>query len=310
MNPVASDIERLNHLPVDLRAEVVVADLLENGVSLDDLILDPSGGFRRAFGRDIDHAEWTEAQPSQWLRIYLNRDGLYDRLPEGLFHQPTTNESNPTKDEWLREMALQQEREKAARLFFLPLEQEFFRQRVRIEQEERAYLPGGSQASPEENELVQFWNLPPFLTPDQVHRLLYLLPLVYRMAGDLDYMAACFEAVLEEPVRLQLEPPGGVPFTTETAPLGQWQLGVDSLLDGLLMDETPVVRLTVCVGQADRIAAYLPGGRGRQLIDWLGDYLFALDTLPVIDLDTSALERDFQLAEESPNTWLYFTTQL
>jgi len=290
-----------------------MADLLEEDFRLDDLILNPVGGFRRAFGRDVSGAEWVEAQQGdrRWLRLDLNRDGLYDRLPEGLFHQPTANDTKISKDEWVREMAVQQEREKAARLFFLPIEQEFFRQRVHIEQAERSYLPGSRSAfDSSDNDLVRFWNLPPSLTPVQVHRLLYLLPLFHRIAGDADYIAACFERVLEERVTLQLAPPELVSFRTETAPLGQWELGQSSLFDGLLADEAPVVRLTVHLSRADRVETYLPGGTGRRLIDWLGDRLFSLDTTPVVELDTSGLDTHFVLHEEPADTWLDLTTQL
>ncbi|GAB2556384.1 hypothetical protein [Spirosoma areae] len=304
--------ERLNHLPVDLRAEVVLADMLDQGISLDDLILNPVGAFRRAFGRDINRTEWVESQYSsqRWLQIELNRNGLYDLLPEGVFHQPTTNETSASTETILLEMQTQRQREKAARRFFLPIEQEFFRQRIRVEQEGRTY-PFRTDMRASDGVLGQFWELPEFLTPLQSQRLLYMLPVMHRLAGDIAGMTACFGQLLEEAVNLQFDPPGMKlvdAHTARSAPLGEWELGSTSVVDGWLNNEGPQLRLTVHIDRRERVPAYLPGGNGRQLIQWLSGYLVPLDVELSTELDTSALDDTFLLTDEDAVGRLDFTT--
>ncbi|WP_018620702.1 hypothetical protein [Spirosoma luteum] len=304
MEPLESYANRLDHLPEDLRAEVVLADMLEDGISLDELIINPLGAFKRTFGRDISQAQWVEAQHKvqRWLQIDLNRGSLYDLLPEGVFHQPTSNDTESSKEATLREMSVQQQRERAARLFFLPIEQEFFRQRIRIEQEQRTFLYGT------DNLLDWFWNLPDFLTPAQLRRLLYLLPVMYRIAGDLAAMIDCFEQLVEERVSLRLDSRGMEQVQADFARLGQWQLGNDSVLDGWLHDEGPLLRITVHIDRSERMSEYLPGQNGLKLIEWLAGYVVPLDAAYRIDLDTSALDDGFIFSDESVFGRLDFTT--
>ena len=311
MEPIADYAERLKHLPLDLKAEVVLADMLEDGISLDDLILNPVGAFKRALGRDISDTEWVESQhhSQRWLQINLNRNGLYDLLPEGVFHQPTANDTSSSKESILLEMKIQREREQASRRFFLPIEQEFLRHRIWLEQEQRTY-PFNTDTVQSTDLLGWFWDLPDFLTPIQTKRLLYLLPIMHRIAGDLTAMAACFEQLVEERVSLQLDLPGQEFVQVDTAPLGQWQLGDNSVFDGWLNNDEPQLRITVHIERSDRVEFYLTGQNGRQLIEWLAGYLVPLDTDVHIELDTSALSDTFLFTSDNSFGRLDFTTHL
>lgn len=305
----------LTHLPVDLRAEVVVADMFDDGISPDNLIVNPLGPFKRAFGRDISGAGWVEGPTrlQRWLQIDLNRTGLYDLLPEGVFHQPTTNDASVSKEATLREMAIQHERERAARRFFLPIEQEFFRHRVRIEQEKRAFLFENDAALSDNHLLDWFWNLPDFLTPRQLKRLLYLLPEIHRMAGDLPAMEACFGQLVADRVTLSTHSSGNewVNASTtgvDTSRLGQWLLGADVAFEGWVNDGEPLLRITVHIDSPECLADYLPGGQGLQLLNWLAGYLVPLTTGFRIELDTSALDTAFLLTSDAGFGRLDFTT--
>ncbi|WP_461039598.1 hypothetical protein [Spirosoma harenae] len=311
MEPLSTYAERISQLPIDLKAEVVLADMLEAGIPLDELVMNPVGLTKRGFGRDINRVEWVEAQhiSKKWLQVDLNRSGLYDLLPEGVFHQPTTNEVPTTKEAILHEMSIQRQREQTARKFFLPIEQEFFRQRIRIEQEQRNY-PIGADLPQSNDVLGWFWNLPDFLTPAQIKRLLYLLPVIHDMVGDLATMTACFEQLVEERVSLALEPPGMTLIDADTSPLGEWELGESSVFDGWVRDEDPLLRITVHIDRTERVAHYLPGNKGRQLLEWLAGYLVPLDAAVGIELDTSALKNAFVLAEDEVFGRLDFTTYL
>ncbi|QMW04483.1 hypothetical protein [Spirosoma foliorum] len=311
MEPLADYVIQLKHLPIDLRVEMVLVDMLEAGISLDELILNPVGAFKRTFGRDIVRTNWVEAQhkSQRWLQIDLNRTGLYDLLPEGVFHQPTSNDASASKEAVLREISVQREREQAARRFFLPIEQEFFRQRVRIEQEQQTFL---SDTNPVQSDdpLAWFWNLPHFLTPTQTKRLLYLLPLMHKLAGDVAAMTTCLEQLVEERVSLQLDSPGMALVQANTPALGQWELGNSSVFDGWLNNEDPLLRITVHIDRSERVVDYMPGHNGIRLIEWLTGYLVPLDTDVQIDLDTSTLNDSFLFTDNNSLSRLDFTTRI
>jgi hypothetical protein len=317
MESLTAYANSLNHLPFDLRAEVVMADMLDDGISTDDLIINPLGSFKRAFGRDISQVTWVEGQTNtqRWLQIDLNRTGLYDLLPEGVFHQPTTNDASVSTESTLREMAIQHERERAARRFFLPIEQEFFRHRIQIEQTQRTFLFGNDTLLPDNHLLSWFWNLPDFLTQTQLKRLMYLLPVIHRMAGDLISIEACFGQLVDERVTLTVDSPKNELVQLDTAgaylpKLGQWELGTDSVLDGWVNDGEPICTLTVHIDQTEHLTHYLSGGNGYQLLNWLAGYLIPLTTGFHVDLDTSALDNTFLFTSNAECGRLDFTTSI
>ncbi|HMZ49717.1 MAG TPA: hypothetical protein PLP28_12125, partial [Flavobacteriales bacterium] len=73
----------------DLRPEVVVGELLISGVlSENDLFFIRNGGTKRSVSRDIERVQLpgsTELRSERGM-IELNRAGIYDGLPEGVFH--------------------------------------------------------------------------------------------------------------------------------------------------------------------------------------------------------------------------------
>ena len=92
-------LDYLKRLPVDIRAEVVLADLIEYGLNPDDLVMYSMGLSKRTFHRDIESVELLKAigDRSTKLNVELNREGIYDALPEGLFHQPTNRKPNKVR---------------------------------------------------------------------------------------------------------------------------------------------------------------------------------------------------------------------
>ena len=118
MYSVQKVAEYLTRLPVDARVEIILADLVAKGMPMEDLVVIPKGLFKRNFHRDIDEVQLTEYDYHKGERVVLeiNREGLYDALPEGLFHQPMqTGQREKDKETVIKEILAQRERQKAAR---------------------------------------------------------------------------------------------------------------------------------------------------------------------------------------------------
>ncbi|MBC7891975.1 MAG: type VI secretion system baseplate subunit TssG [Sphingobacteriaceae bacterium] len=279
MNDLSAYLKMLKTLPGDVRAEVAMADLIEDGVRLDDLLFCPVGTFRRGFQRDIGRVELTEigARKTPVLRVEINRDGLYDTLPEGVFHQPISDKPAVGKEEIAREVTVQREREAAARLFFLPFEQEFYRHRVRLELEERQYFFDRDRTYDGDDLFTRFWGLPDFLDSSQTTNLVHVLPFAYQLVGDWPRTQECLELILGDPVRIESVEPARLPLPGEVC-LGQATLGVDTVIGATYTDTLPATRVTVCPATAERLLAYLPGGRGGHTLDFLCQYLFPVET--------------------------------
>ncbi len=119
----------------DINAEVVVADLHDNGLSYDDFIIKCDGLFKRNYTKDIIDAYYDMV--NSLIVLNVSRDSLYDVLPHGLFHHMFSDlKSEKRESEFVK---LKQE-EEYARKFFAPFDYAFFVQYVEIELELRKYF--------------------------------------------------------------------------------------------------------------------------------------------------------------------------
>jgi hypothetical protein len=203
MENLSNIADLINELRADIRAEVIAANLLEEGLEKESLAALYQGQFKRSFSTDILFSEVLKVNDYESvLALYLSRDGLYDSLPEGLFHEFSYTPLESGK-EMAHESKVLKKQEEESRKFFRPLEQEFFHHRVLLEQEERRLLNKiGSRRYQDIFRL--FWKIKPGLPDDLVSEMILLLPFAHRITGDYELTAACLSALLKEEVNFRI----------------------------------------------------------------------------------------------------------
>jgi len=313
-------LARLRRQPFDLRLEVILAELLTQGYVLDDFLVRPVGLFARRYRRDLGavYEESFERRHHAVVRTVLevHREGLYDALPQQVFHQPGTGAGpGASITAMVEDSRAQRRKEKATRRFFAPFEQEFFRFRVSIEQEEERYFT--SLAAHWYNEvLARFWGLAEAgLPPTALTNLLYLLPLAHSIVGDLPRTQHCFESVLSQPVRLRVLPPQRHPLPAapaEAAPtsgtLGHLALGHDLVLGGEYQETLPALEISVLGLTVPALEAYLVSGWPARALALLCEYFIAFETDVVLRYEMATEEPAFVLGEGDAAPVLGFTT--
>lgn len=88
LSHIESSLASINSLDTDYLAEIIAATLIEEGVSPDNIQITRLGGSRMKVGKDIESVRMEyspDDEINDCLRIYVNREGLYDVLPEGVF---------------------------------------------------------------------------------------------------------------------------------------------------------------------------------------------------------------------------------
>lgn len=313
-------LARLRRQPIDLRLEVILAELLTQGYVLDDFLVRPVGLFARRYRRDLGavYEESFERRHHSVVRTVLevHREGLYDALPQQVFHQPGTGAGlGASIAAMVEDSRAQRRKEKATRQFFAPFEQEFFRFRVSIEQEEERYFT--SLAAHWYNEvLARFWGLAEAgLPPTALTNLLYLLPLAHGIVGDLTRTQRCFESVLGQPVRLRVLPPQRHPLpaaaaeaTPTSGTLGYLSLGHDMVLGGEYQETLPALEVSVQGLSVPALEAYLAGGWPAKALALLCEYFIAFETDVVLRYEMATEEPVFVLGEGDAAPVLGFTT--
>src|SRR5678815_5098 len=188
-------------LNTDFKAEVIAAEMIENGTPMDMLLILMQGASKRTYRKDV--AEITEEVSSYdhkpYIHIKTHKEGIYDKLPEGLFHQPTLPKSATTETEIIQAIKRHQVEEKNARLFFLPFEAAINDQRIQLALNENLL-----DIRLHDSRLVDIfsgvWEILKWLDARQSNIFLHLLPLIHDLRDDYEIAQIIFELILQLPV--------------------------------------------------------------------------------------------------------------
>lgn len=274
-------------MKIKQRLESFLQNRLSEGQSFDEFIIAPMGLEGRSLASDVIVAKPVKNQPEK-TRIEIRREGLYDALPEGLFHEIVADETE--------DIQVNRKIEADARTFFLPYEQEFYRTRLQIEQFERALIDGHTSYF-QANKYAKLWDISEVLTDEQQKRLLSILPFVPNIIGDLDLTQNCFELLLNKPVELiQLSPRSITLDGTYEAILGSTFLGKNSILGKTYYDGTPVLELVIKDIVGGELDNYLADGKEGVFINYAADFLLPYDVDFEVRCEVKKEMQDFVLA--------------
>lgn len=137
MQKLKKAVTTLKNVISDIKAEVVITDLLEQGIDNSEIIVLLNGAFDRNYKKDITDYKLNTLNKSVVLN--LSRNSLYDVLPEGLFHPVTRYGSLDAKDR-KKEFEVQLKEEANARKFFQPVDNELLWHKVKLETEARKLI--------------------------------------------------------------------------------------------------------------------------------------------------------------------------
>ncbi|AXT55668.1 hypothetical protein D1815_07850 [Aquimarina sp. AD1] len=277
----------------NLKAEIFVTEILENSsVNLTDIDVFNNSTFSRSYRRDVINFKLDSySGNTDKLQFNIARNGLYDTLPEGLFHEPVKAKSNISFTELHQK---QKKQEKDARSFFSPLENEFFTQRVNIEKNERKLI--NEFANLKTDFLLKFWNLDPEIPSDYSIKLLQLLPYVHKISGEIELTALSLEKIIGEKVTIEKKYKTLDDNINDTSK--EHQLGVDLVLE---LKETvisyPCWEITIGPVDQKNIDKYIVSGATKKFITIFCDYFIPMEIDTKINVTYSSKEETFVLNE-------------
>ncbi len=208
----------------DLKAEVLISEIQETTNFPDALLLIKNeSSFSRSYRRDVINVK--NNRDKDWIELKLSRDGLYDSLPEGLFH--STNLGKKKNYATVRKIYKQEEKD--ARLFFTPLENEFFYQKKEIEKNERKLLYELSNLK--DDFLIDFWNIEKNIPKEYALRLIKLLPYSHKISGDFELTRLSLEQILGVKVAFKKKLKNNLINKDKTSNKRANKLGVDMVLN-------------------------------------------------------------------------------
>ena len=278
-----------------LKIETLLLQLLKEGKSFEDFVIAPMGLHGRGLEEEVIELRPIKSKADKSLtgktKIEIRREGIYDALPQGLFHEIV-------QDEEAIEAQKNRQVEASARTFFLPYEQEFYRARLRIEEYERSLIDGHAtyfQAS----QYAQLWSIEKDLTEEQTNKLLSILPYVPHIVGNLKLTTFCFEKLLGHPVSLHYQSPTTVDVgTNHSLTLGSTLLSKDSILGNTYYEGTPALELVIQEVNGIELSDYLPTGATGKFIDYITNFLIPLDIDFSVRCEIKTTDSHFVLQRE------------
>lgn len=300
-------LKREDH--IDYLAELIVSQYIANNhINEDNVYFHCLGVFKRFFSQDVDKVLTRKNDKGEQVRdVYINREGIYDLLPEGLFHGHSHKQIKDRK-ETVQEFTQHKLEERSARQFFSPLEQEYYKLLVNKEIFEQNFYYAPETVS----EFIDFFNLDHLgLNMYQQASLFFIIPHIPKITGNLGLTEACFEIILQEHVKFSdlINSVNPDPFVQSNS-LFKSVLGVSSLcgstqlnsIGGLLIEIGPLQ-------ESDSLIEYLNGDKIK-LLNRLCDLFIQADIITQIRILLNETDEAFILGEESYRARLNYSTTI
>jgi hypothetical protein len=265
--------EIFNHLlkfNKKIKAEVLLSELQNNSdITAEDYVISNKSTFTRAYGGDVITAHLNGDKDN--LTVDLARNGLYDSLPEGLFHKQAI--SKDTKS-YIDRRKIVKEEELASRSFFSPIENEFFLQRLQIEQNERNLLNGFGHLK--NDFLFDFWEIHTDMPKKYAVSLITLLPFCHKIVGDLELTQLSLEKILGE--KVQIERTSELLVNKEKDNEIAISLGHDTILESNEYGiRVPALEFTIGPILTENIDRYLNEYKLYEFLDVFYDYFVPME---------------------------------
>ncbi|PZF72746.1 type VI secretion system baseplate subunit TssG [Taibaiella soli] len=256
-----------NGLKTDFKAEVVAAALLQFYDSAQSVYIKRLGNRGRAKKKDIariweDHMSLTPCD----IVIEVNREGIYDYMPEGVFHKPTLGKIKHGTEAVIAAIREQRRQENDNRLFFSPFEQETFLQEIFALSIEQRIDNKGLH-----DNLLQLiyplWPLLEQLDTATAKIFIYLLPFFYMASGNKKWFTKILQSLLGYPITIT-EVPHLMKIDRHHPEIDFRikRLGISTVLTGDHFDGNTNWQLTIGPVDAKDATAFLPNSKMNQLL--------------------------------------------
>ena len=287
MEKIEKLASQITALPHDIRAEVIVNDLLKSkDINDHEYVVYKEGQFKRAYRYDVLDAGIIDYDfdATQVLKLVLSRDSLYDMFPENITHATVNDTPGKEVDSMIREFQIQKQQQKAARQFFSPFENEFFSHGVQIEGFERDFLTDlNGHLVPDM--FYTFWGISKELPPLLISKFIRILPFAYKIVGNIELAGQILATLLEEKVTITKNNYQQYSDEKESISLGNARLGLDLITGSSYDDYSNHFNIKIGPLEHSNFVDYIHEGKKKKFIDLFYEYFFPID----VELETTIL---------------------
>lgn len=301
----------INTIETNFRAEVLASGLIATGVEIDKLCIVRHKGDKKDVLKDIDKMEYRypDFDMMEYLYIFSNREGIYDSLPEGLFHQITSPRLE-SKEAIIAEMREQRGKENFIRTFFQPFEMAIDKFLIDAQLHELKYDKMHLHNNLA-NILKEYWPILQLLSTSQMLLFIKSIPMMEDISRDLDLMSKVMSVILDCPVSISQGGKSRLGLTnSNTAKLKDWKLGITSILGDEAEYGKPDLIVNIGPLCLDQMKLLQPGQSSSLILKELINMLLPYDRNVRVKYQINANETKFRLSSKEHTAYLGINTTL
>lgn len=308
-------IKKPNQIDTDYKAVTIAAEIIENEIvnSVDVVVL-PKGPQKRAYDKEIAgiSIDKNNTGKKPLTTIWVNRDGLYDMLPEGLFHRSPASSVMITEEDMIKDIKTRREEEKLARQFFAPFEAELNYFRTLVELYENR-LDKKNEYDELINIFLKEWQEFECFTKKQMLILIHVLPTIHEQRNNIKFVSSIINMMFNIPITLHYKsifPKQSTNTTLNGATaLGSGALGVN-FIAGQVNGAEQKLMMNIGPLSASRMLEFLPGTSAAKAVDVLLSYFIPIGTGVQFNLLADPASQKMIIGGEGANAALGYTTYL
>ncbi|WP_226798644.1 MULTISPECIES: type VI secretion system baseplate subunit TssG [Chryseobacterium] len=292
-----------NKLQTDFKAEAVAVNLLKYHRAVSNIFIERVGVNDRAYLKDIKSISSSYLGfDEEVFTIETYREGIYDYLPEGLFHPPSLGASRKNVDTVVREIRKQKRVEDDARKFFRPFELEVFFTEISALLKESEFDITSSTDSLLET-VSELWPMIKMLDKQSAYIFMHILPFFHQIRGDKRWFERCMTAFLQVPVKVSFSPNiiDGIEKNDNSMLLGNSRLGVTYIPSGPHMDGQRNWVVNIGPIPYGDMKKYIQGSPFRNVLQALYDYFLPVTVDVEENFVTEKEEYSFSLEDDERN---------
>ncbi|WP_228443179.1 type VI secretion system baseplate subunit TssG [Chryseobacterium nematophagum] len=294
---------KYNKLQTDFKAEAVAVNLLKYHRKVSDIFIERIGIKDRAYLKDIKNISsnyW--GFDEEILTIETYREGIYDYLPEGLFHPPSLGTSRRNIETVVKEIRKQKRVEEDARKFFRPFELEIFYAEVNALMTEINFDVANDSDTLLDT-INELWPLIKMLDRQNAYIFIHILPFFHHIRGDKAWFEKCMTAFLQVPVNVTFVPNiiNNIEDYDHSMLLGNSRLGVTYIPSGKHMDGQRNWVINVGPIPYQDMEKYVPESPFRKILQAIYDCFLPLTVDIKENFITEKKEYSFSLENDNKN---------
>lgn len=303
----------VNSLDTDYRAEVIASGMIEAGQDKDKILIFRGKSNTRDVSKDIHKINYGYLSEDlmECLCIYTTRRGIYDTLPEGIFHQSHDTKKKRYHEQIIEEIKDRRQEEFIARRFFQPFEMAI----DRILVDARLYEKKFEKINFHDNlkkVFTHYWQVFKLMDLKQSAFFIKIIPELYRIPTDFDYMGEVLSVIFDIPFKVELGKVSKIPVDKKKIPkLGKSKLGINSVLGGdHFTDGARDIRITIGPMHPEQTRLFHPSFHNELLLKELLKLMLPFNYQREIKYQTSKEHSKFRLSSDTHTAYLGINTVL